>query len=226
MTTLPLSGAAKPLVTVTLNPAFDRCAHVPVVESERKLRCADVTVEPGGGGVNVARVAHRLGVPTIAAVLMGGESGDRFRRLLWEEGVTAETLPIAAPVREDLTVVETSSGRQYRFVLPGPTVSPAEISAAIERVAKLATGADFVVVSGSLPPGFGTDELARLLRSVRTAGAELVVDVPGDARRRSGRDRHSADQTECAGAVPFLGRPALRHPRLRAGRPPAAGAGR
>jgi 6-phosphofructokinase 2 len=183
MTPLGVSPAglqpAGTLLTVTLNPALDRCGRVVALESERKLHCTDVTVEPGGGGVNVARMATRLGLRTTAAVLMGGDGGDRLVRLLQAEGVSVVALATSEAVREDLTIVETSTGRHYRFVLPGAEVRLNELAAAARDIVGLAKGAGRVVVSGSLPPGVSDAAFGELLRDLRAAGAELLVDVPG-----------------------------------------------
>lgn len=54
-----------PLVTtLTINPALDLTVPVDEVVSGPKLRCGRARMDPGGGGINVARVLHRLAVPT------------------------------------------------------------------------------------------------------------------------------------------------------------------
>ena len=49
------------IVTLTINPAIDIFVNVARVEPTRKMRCSAPKRDPGGGGINVARVAHRLG---------------------------------------------------------------------------------------------------------------------------------------------------------------------
>jgi len=171
------------LLTITLNPALDVCAVVPVLEPDRKMHCHDLSVNPGGGGVNVARVAIRLGTEAVAAVLAGGSIGSRLRELLAEERVPVEIVPIAGEVRENFTAVESTSGRQYRFVLPGPTVSREEWACAIDRLTSLTVPDSLVVVSGSLPEGVAASDLADLVGRLRGAGAEIIVDTSGDALR-------------------------------------------
>jgi 6-phosphofructokinase 2 len=164
------------LLTITLNPALDIAAHVPVVEPDRKLHCTDATVEPGGGGVNVARVAHRLGASVTAAVLVGGGTGAQLVEQLRGEGVGTEPVAVGGSVRQSFTAVERASGRQFRFVLPGPVLGADERQAAWDQLVALAAGEDVVVVSGSVPPGVDEDDLVALLRRIRADGADLVVD--------------------------------------------------
>jgi 6-phosphofructokinase 2 len=164
------------VLTITLNPALDVAAHVPLVEPDRKLHCTDATVEPGGGGVNVARVARRLGASVTAAVLVGGATGAELVELLRDEGIATEPVTVGGTMRQSFTAVERASGRQFRFVLPGPILDGAEREAAWDRLVALASGEDAVVVSGSIPPGVDEADLVALLRRIRETGADLVVD--------------------------------------------------
>ena len=51
------------ILTVTLNPALDLSTATDRVIAGPKLRCDPVAVDPGGGGINVARVVQALGGP-------------------------------------------------------------------------------------------------------------------------------------------------------------------
>ena len=46
----------KPIVTLTLNPAIDEAAEAEKVRPIRKVRIWSERYDPGGGGINVARV--------------------------------------------------------------------------------------------------------------------------------------------------------------------------
>ena len=54
-------------LTLTLNPALDVATRTEQVQATHKLRCAGVQRYPGGGGINVARVLHRLGADVASA---------------------------------------------------------------------------------------------------------------------------------------------------------------
>ena len=53
------------IITLTINPSIDVSASVECVAPIHKLRCATVRHDPGGGGVNVARVMKRFGADVI-----------------------------------------------------------------------------------------------------------------------------------------------------------------
>jgi 6-phosphofructokinase 2 len=169
------------VLTVTLNPSVDVSTGVGVVEPERKLHCGATFREAGGGGVNAARVAHQLGAEVTALVLVGGCGGAMLLDLLAAQGVTTEAIAIAADTRESLTVLEVATGRQYRFVMPGPTVTDEELAAAEARVEALAARTSLVVLSGSLPPTVSPRRFGSLIERIRSAGAAVMVDTSGDA---------------------------------------------
>ena len=177
----PRRGHDGAMLTVTLNPSLDVSTRVPIVEPDRKLHCDHIRFEPGGGGVNVARVAHVLGADVTAVVVAGGCAGDRVMEMLAEQGVAGVALRFAEETRESLTVLETATGRQYRFVLPGPTIPEDDLSAAEDRIEELAQGSSYVVVSGSLPPGLSAGRFGSLLDRIRSVAAPPIVDTSGDA---------------------------------------------
>ena len=115
--------------TLTLNPAIDVSSDTEKVEPERKVRTCNERIDPGGGGINVARVLHRLGTSVEAIYLAGGATGGSLDRLLERAGLERRLVPIADDTRTSLTVHERSTGREFRFVPEGPTIGPAELRA-------------------------------------------------------------------------------------------------
>lgn len=165
------------IACITMNPAVDVAASVPRVMPTAKLRCGPPSVQAGGGGINVARVLTRFGVEAAAIFPAGGANGQRLGQLLAAEGLAATAVPIAEETRESFTVTEAATGDQYRFVLPGPAVTPSEEAAVLAAVRRL-PDPPFVVLSGSLPRGVSADFAGDLVDAARAAGARLVVDGP------------------------------------------------
>lgn len=167
------------ILTLTMNPALDVSTSLDKVEPVHKLRCGPTQIHPGGGGINVARVLHRLGSDVLALYAAGGRIGEALRDLLDEEGVPSQVVALAGDTRESFTVHELSSGQDFRFVVPGPTLSEAEWRACLDAVlAHLAT-TRYVVLSGGLPPGVPRDFYVRVARAVRAQGGLLVLDSNG-----------------------------------------------
>ncbi|MGE0333938.1 MAG: 1-phosphofructokinase family hexose kinase [Gammaproteobacteria bacterium] len=169
------------ILTVTMNPSIDVSASTGNVLPVRKLRCTDVRRDPGGGGINVARVIKRLGGDCRALYPAGGAPGHLLNRLLDQEGILSMPVDAAADTRESLTVLDKADGNQYRFVLPGAPLSAQEWQACLDRVAGLADPPDYIVASGSLPPGVPEDFYARLAHIASATGARIVLDTSGPA---------------------------------------------
>ena len=169
------------VLTVTLNPAIDVSTSVDELTHEHKLRCAAVQRDPGGGGVNVARVLGRFDVDCRALYVAGGILGRLLQRLLAHDGVRSIPIEVEAETRESFTVLERSSGREYRFVLPGPSLEPRHWQACLDRIAAIEPMPDWLVASGSLPPGAPDDFYARLARIAREQRCRMVLDASGPA---------------------------------------------
>lgn len=168
------------IVTLTLNPAVDIATTVDRLVAGHKLRCAQPLVHPGGGGINVARVAARLRADVVALYAAGGPTGELLQQLLRREELTCETISIAGTTRENFSVQDTSTGEEFRFVLPGPVLSRDEWQGCLTRCIGMAEQAGLVVASGSLPPGVPADFYARLASGLR-GSAKLVLDSSGPA---------------------------------------------
>lgn len=169
------------IATLTLNPAMDLSTATAQVEPTRKLRCSLPRYDPGGGDINVARVVAELGGDVVAVYPAGGPFGDMLERILAALALPQLRVPIAGDTRESFTVDETATGRQFRFVLPGPELSAAEQQACLDAIAALDPAPEFIVLSGSFPPGVALayfDAVAALARRIK---ARLVLDCSGEA---------------------------------------------
>jgi 6-phosphofructokinase 2 len=172
-----MSGAT--IVTLTMNPALDITTDADVVRPTDKIRCAGARSDPGGGGINVAQVAHNLGASVAAVFPAGGATGEVVTSLLGGRGVPIRRVKITGPTRESFTINEISTGMQYRFVLPGPRLTRAEQAQCLDELRCAAMSAKFVVASGSLPPGVPTNFYQRIADMCHDAGVRFILDTSG-----------------------------------------------
>ena len=172
------------ILTLTLNPAVDLSTSVEHVEPQTKLRCKTVRRDPGGGGVNVARVLKRFGVDAAAIYPTGSSTGELLARGMLHENIKSIAIPIAGETREDFTVTEIATNKQFRFVMPGPALAQTEWRACLDALEQAATP-EIVVASGSLPPGVPPDFYARAARTAKKLGAKVVLDTSDIALREA-----------------------------------------
>lgn len=172
-----------PVLTLTLNPALDMATAVPHLVPDQKLRCSEPQLDPGGGGLNVSRAIAALGGESLALVALGGLTGDRLAGLIREESVPFLALTAPGETRQSLTVTESSTGQQYRFMLPGPIWSEADQERVFLLLRASARPGAIGVISGSQPPGVPVDFPARLARSM--PGLNVVLDTSGAPLREA-----------------------------------------
>ncbi len=174
------------IVTVTMNPALDVTAWVDEWEPQVKLPSRKIRRDPGGGGVNVARMARRWLVREAveALVALGGPTGARLASLLSQEDVVCRRFAIAGETRESWQIT-LPDGNFYRIVHPGPSWRAEEtrrfrtlLAARVEALRPA-----WLALSGSLPGGVKAEETTALITTVRAAAPEtrIAVDTRGPA---------------------------------------------
>jgi len=165
------------ILTVTLNPAIDLACSTEKVVHTHKMRTFDEHIDPGGGGINVARVLHAMGADVRAAIVAGGVTGALIQDLLTEAGVPHETVTCHGRTRISFTVFEQATGQEYRFVPQGPAAEPhdwTEILALLER-----TDANWIVASGSLERNMPPELYGTMASLARRRGIRFAVDSSG-----------------------------------------------
>lgn len=175
------------IVTLTVNPSVDASTSIGQVVPDHKLRCREATYKPGGGGVNVSRAIHRLGGEALALYTSGGLHGELLHEMLEAEGVGHRAIPIRGQTRENLIVLEESTGQQFRFDMPGPQLLEEDIQRCLGELDKLDAKPDYLVLSGSLPPGCPPDFYAKVIGAVKGWNARVIVDTSGEPLK------HAAD---------------------------------
>ena len=187
------------IATLTMNPTIDKSSAVTQVVAEWKLRCEPPEYEPGGGGINVSRAIQKLGGESAAFYAAGGLAGRMLSDLLDREGLLHRAMSIAGVTRENFTVMEKSSGQQYRFGMPGPTLQEAEWRQCLDEISDLLPQVDYLVASGRLPPGVPANFYGRLAKLAREHNTRLIVDTSGEALRLAVEEGVFLDQTQPAG---------------------------
>ncbi|WP_460988582.1 1-phosphofructokinase family hexose kinase [Sphingobium sp. TomTYG75] len=169
----------KRIVTLTMNPAIDVAYEADRVFHTRKMRARQEHYDPGGGGINVARVIARLGGTARAYYLSGGATGPTLDGLLDQHGLVRFRIPIAGDTRISTSIYERETGKEYRVVPQGPELTAEEWQAALHHLD--GPQADFLVASGSLPPGVPDDFYSRVCQLAQRHGMRLILDTSGKA---------------------------------------------
>ncbi|NLX05907.1 MAG: 1-phosphofructokinase family hexose kinase [Phycisphaerae bacterium] len=173
------------IATLTMNPTIDISTSTGQLVAERKLRCERPRYDPGGGGINVSRAIRKLDGESLAVFPAGGTTGQMLRELLERQQLRHVAVPTSGRTRENFTVYEESSGQQYRFVLPGPPLSEQEWRRCLYELSYLDPQPEYLVASGSLPPGAPDDFYRLTVRLAKEHRIRIIVDSSGIALRHA-----------------------------------------
>lgn len=194
------------IATLTVNPAIDATYEVDGVFHTHKVRSHRERYEPGGGGINVSRVIARLGGTARAYYLAGGATGDALDALLDLHQMVRTRIAIKGHTRISATIFERDSGKEYRIVPKGPSISPGEWQATLEQIGAL--DCEYLVASGSLPDGIPEDFYSRVQAMAERRGVKVILDSSGPALKLG-----------LEGGGMFLVKPSVGELRRLVGRP-------
>ena len=172
------------IVTITFAPSIDKSATVSAVFSEKKMRCSALISEPGGGGINVARVISRLGGDVRAIFPSGGYMGMFLNHLLENDNVPFVSVQSKNETRENYVILDQATNKQYRFGMPSIELFENEFKSIIQ-VIENQEKVDFIIASGSLRPGIPLNIYGQLSKIATKKKAKLIVDTSGEALKNA-----------------------------------------
>lgn len=171
------------ILTVACNPSVDRTVEVEKLTAYGLNRAVASRTDPGGKGVNVARVLHRFGVETLVTGFAAGKTGGLLQEALRRAGIGCDFLEIEGETRTNLKIVDRSAHKTTEVNEAGCPVDAAAQGAFRRKYEGLLRGASAVVLSGSLPPGLPAGFYAWCIDAARRAGVPALLDADGDALR-------------------------------------------
>ena len=174
------------IVTITFNPCIDKSTTIENLAPEKKLRCTLPKFEPGGGGLNVARAIKKLGGDALAIFPAGGYSGKFLQKLVQQEEIDHKVVEIRNHTRENLIVLDNSSGQQYRFGMPGPEIYQNEWKECLQLLED-EKDVSYIVASGSLAKGIPLNIYAQIATIAKQKNARLVFCGRSIEHRRRNR---------------------------------------
>lgn len=169
------------VITVTLNPALDKTVLIDKFDVGGLNRVKSSRTDPGGKGVNVAKVLNNLKVNVKATGLIAGIQGNLLLDYLNNSGIDSDFHKIAGETRTNLKIVEETSNITTEVNEPGFTVLGNDLEAFKVKLLEQMSKASFLVLSGSLPPGVNEDIYYELIMIAKSKGVKTILDADGQA---------------------------------------------
>lgn len=166
------------ITTICMNPSFDKTVEVDSLMPGHVNRIRSSRTDVGGKGVNVAVVARRLGLD-VQVIGCAGEDGiSRIQSAMDAEGVKHSFMPVKGNVRVNTKVVSLDGTGVTELNEPGPSLSKGDLDRFFALAQTAARDSDFVVITGSLPPGCPPDTYRELILALQ--GTPCMLDVGGE----------------------------------------------
>ena len=169
------------IVTVTPNPAVDQTVRVHRLEIAAVNRFFSPQLDASGKGVNVSRMVHRLGWPTLALGFLAGEIGLLVEKSLDSERVPHHFICVPGQTRLNMTVVDETTDSATHLLGPGPTIDREHLAQLDDLLRFRLPAAQILVLAGNLPPGAPDDIYATYVRLARAQGVQTIVDADNEA---------------------------------------------
>ena len=174
------------IFTLGLNPAIDRIVSCPELHPGAHQVVTLAAQFAAGKSVNVSRALALLGIDSMATGFMGHEDAEFFIRGLASLApgtVRSNWVVVAGPTRENLTILESESGRETHLRQTGFAVSEQDILELRDRLVRLLDPGDLVVLAGSLPQGVSDNDFLDILSLLETRQSQVALDTSGPPLR-------------------------------------------
>lgn len=167
------------ILTVTLNTSIDKLYLMNGIQPETVMRVQEVHNTAGGKGLNVSKVAGKLGEKVTAMGFAGGFNGRYLESLVTNPNVRCAFTRVQGETRSCINCWDLTDGRSTEYLEPGEPVTPEEVARFQADFACRLPEADVVTISGSIPAGAPEDIYCTLIRQCKKAGVPVMVDTSG-----------------------------------------------
>jgi len=150
------------------------------IQQDTVMRVQEVHNSAGGKGLNVTRVAAKLGEPVIAMGFTGGFNGQYLESLIAQDNVQCAFTHVQAETRCCINCWDLSTGKSTEFLEPGAAVTQADVARFFADFDAQLPMADAVAVSGSVPKGVPDDVYCQIIRRCKQKGIPVLLDTSGE----------------------------------------------
>ncbi len=165
------------ITSVCLNPAFDKTVEIDALVPGGTNRIRSLRMDMGGKGLNVAVVAQRLGMEAQCIGCMGEDGAAQLTALMAREHLAHHFLTVPGAVRTNLKVFARDARQVTEFNEPGAPLDAALLQQFQALAQAEAPRSDYMVLTGSLPPGCPEGTYRELIRAL--PGTRCVLDTEG-----------------------------------------------
>ena len=168
------------ITSVSLNPSIDRTLAVEGFNMGGLNRVVAKSDVAAGKGINVALTVSGLGLDSECIGFMYRDSAPLFEKRLMLNSTAYEFIWCEGSVRTNIKVFDRAAGVVTELNESGMNVDEEALASMVDLVVRHSENSDYLVLSGSVPPGCPPDYYRTLINAVEGLGCRCVLDADGD----------------------------------------------
>ena len=168
------------ITSISLNPSIDRTLVVDSFQPGALNRVISRTDVAAGKGINVALMVSALGLDSECVGFMFRDSAHLFERRLMLNSTVYDFIWSEGSVRTNIKVFDRSNSVVTELNESGIPIDEGLLGQMTEMVVRHAENSDYLILSGSLPPGCPQDYYRTLINAVDGLGCRCVLDADGE----------------------------------------------
>ena len=171
------------ITAVSLNPSIDRTLTVENFTPGGLNRIISRGDNAAGKGINVALTVSGLGLDAECVGFMYRDSAPLFEKRLMMNSTAYDFIWCEGCARTNIKVFDRAAGVITELNESGQAIEEEKLNEMVELVARHADNSDYLILSGSTPPGCPDDYYRTLIRAVEGLGCRCVLDADGERLR-------------------------------------------
>lgn len=176
------------IYTISLNSSIDYSFYLKDIVFEDVNRIEKIRIDPGGKGMNISRMLKKLGENSTAITFLGKNNGEFYKNLLKKEKINFIPIKISGDLRKIYNFITPE--KVLRFNEKGPKIKKEELKKFWDTLSKLKfKKGDFIVMSGSIPPGIKKNIYSEIVRKFKKYGVYSVVDADGEILKEAIKEK-------------------------------------
>ena len=168
------------ITAVSMNPSIDRTLTVDGFIPGGLNRIVAKRDVAAGKGINVALTVSELGLDSECVGFMYRDGASQFEKRLMLNSTPYDFIWCEGSVRTNIKVFDRSTGTITELNESGMNVTEENLSKMVDLVVRHAENSDYLILSGSLPPGCPQDYYRTLIHAVEGLGCRCVLDADGE----------------------------------------------
>ena len=167
------------IITVTLNPAIDKTAHVEKMVPNGLNRLNNIILDVGGKGINVSKAIKELGGKSICTGFVAGSNGKWIEDKLDSLGLDYKFRHVEGNTRINLKVLDRDMNLT-ELNDAGDEIRENDLRYLKEDLLEMVNSDDIVVLAGSVPSGVPVTIYQELITMFKKKGAKVILDADSE----------------------------------------------